>query len=221
MKIAYEGLDTVIEISTEYITELVIENAAFLYQMLTALKCAADGEESEIVISKDDRLVSASKTVSLVTDFVSFSLNQKSLISKIIGELDRTAKNGAYYQKSQELLASIESYMLELTMDFSCELICEKLNMQGLLKGMGLSIADDYDALEERLLAYMDLAREFEGKELFIFVNMRCLIPHDRLQLMVDTALVREYRMLLIDNMEFQRLKNERRIVVDEDLCVI
>ena len=85
-------------------------------------------------------------------------------------------------------------------MDFPCAISCEKLNIQNLLKGAGISIVDDYGNLEERILAYMDLVREFEEKELFVFVNLRCLVPPERLQLMIDTALTREYQILLIDN---------------------
>ena len=98
---------------------------------------------------------------------------------------------------------------------------CAKLSIQNLIKGAGITLIDEYDSLEERVLAYMDLSREFEGKELFVFVNLRSLLPTDKLQLLADTALNREHRVLLIDNMEYPKLEKEERHIIDNDLCEI
>lgn len=177
MKVAYDKITTVIEINTDQIAGLVVENERMLYQLLIDLRRALEGEESGIIISKEERPISIPKTVALVTDFVNFTLNQKSLLTKIVGELEKISKNEMFYQESQKVLAYIEQYILGLTMDFPCELSCEKISMQNLLKSVGIVITDNYDSLEERLLAYMDLEREYEAKELFVFVNLRCFIP--------------------------------------------
>lgn len=93
--------------------------------------------------------------------------------------------------------------------------------MLAVIKAAGIEIIDDYDTLEERILAYMDLSREYEGKKLFVFVNLRSVVPYATLQLMMDTAITREYRVLLIDNMDYKKLSCESRIIIDNDLCVI
>lgn len=221
MKIAYKKMSTVVEILPDKVTSLVVESAQALYQLLMELKLAMEGCASEVVISEDEKPLAVEKKVILLTDFVNFTLNQKSLLTKIIGELDKISKEGSFYQDSQKILAEIENYIMKLTLDFPCELVCEKLTMSNMLKGIGIIIADEYDSLEERILAYMDLARELEGKELFIFVNLRCLIPQERLELMLDTALKREHKILLIDNVEYPKLDQENRIVIDADLCEI
>ena len=106
-------------------------------------------------------------------------------------------------------------------MDIPYDFMCEKQNIQSLLKGLGITVADQFETLEEKVLAYMDLVREFDKKELFIFWNLRCLIPQGRLQLMVDTAMQREHKILFIDSTEYPKLKQERRLIIDEDLCEI
>lgn len=221
MKIAYEKMNTVIEVYSDIVCSLVVEESDFLFQLLTDLKRTMEGEERGIVVSENDKPISAQKSVSVVTDFVGFTLNQKPLLSKIVGELDKTAKNESNYENSQRVITQIERYILELTLQFPCELFCEKLTVQNLLKCAGVSIVDDYETLEERLLAYMDLERDFEDKKMFIFVNLRCLIPEGRFKRMIDTALAREHRILLIDNMEYPKLEREKRHVIDADLCEI
>lgn len=221
MKIAYEKMENVIEIGSDHVSSLVIENTGFMYRLLEDFRITLNGEECGVVFSESDTPVQGSKAVSMITDFIGFSLNQKSLLTRIISELEKTANEGVYYHTSQELLAYIENYIMELTLHVSCELSCEKLNMQNLLKSVGISIVDDYDSLEERLLAYMDLARDHEKKKLFIFVNLRSLVSYENLELMMNTAIEREHRILLIDNVEYPRLRNEKRLIIDADLCEI
>ena len=221
MKIAYEKMENVIEIGSDYVSSLVIENTGFMYRLLEDFRLTLNGEECGVVFSESDTPVQGSKAVSMITDFIGFSLNRKSLLTRINSELEKTANEGVYYHTSQELLAYIENYIMELTLHVSCELSCEKLNMQNLLKSVGISIVDDYDSLEERLLAYMDLARDYEKKKLFIFVNLRSLVSYENLELMMNTAIEREHRILLIDNVEYPRLRNEKRLIIDADLCEI
>ena len=217
MKIAYRELKNVIDVNTEMITGLVIENPEFMYKMLQEFRKATEGLDSDIVVSDNETPIPAQKTIAYITDFVDFTLNQKTLISKIMSELDKKSKNELYYEKSEQLLETIEMYIESI----ACEINCQKLNMLAVIKAAGIEIIDDYDTLEERILAYMDLSREYEGKKLFVFVNLRSVVSYATLQLMMDTAITREYRVLLIDNMDYKKLSCENRIIIDNDLCVI
>lgn len=221
MKIAYRELKNVIDVNTEMITGLVIENPEFMYKMLQEFRKATEGLDSDIVVSDNETPIPAQKTIAYITDFVDFTLNQKTLISKIMSELDKKSKNELYYEKSERLLETIEMYIESIAGDLPCEIICEKLNMLAVIKAAGIEIIDDYDTLEERILAYMDLFREYEGKRLFVFVNLRSVVSYATLQLMMATAITRDYRVLLIDNMDYKKLSCESRIIIDNDLCVI
>ncbi len=221
MKMAYKYFSSLIETSPGYPTGLVLEQADMYYRFLLDLKYSLEGEERGIVFSEDNKLLNPSKSVKLLVDFINFDLNQKILLTKILHEMEERAVEERFYRRSQEILGEIENHIDALTLDFSCDLSLEKLSFQSLLKAIGVSIVDDHETLEEKLLAYMDLVWEFEGKRLFVFVNLRCLIPQDRFQKMIDTALLREHEILLIDTMEFPKLNREVRIIIDEDLCEI
>lgn len=221
MRIAYDKISTLIEVRPENIEGLVVENPEFLYQLLMDLKKSLEGNENGFVFSKQDRIVPASRTVEFVADFINLQLGEKRLMNKILSGLEHIALSGRFYQETQMLMTSIENYVMNLTLDIPFDLVCEKQNIQGLFKGLGLSVADKYDSLEERILVYMDLVREFEEKELFIFFNLRSFIPQKRLELMVNTALEREHSILLIDSKEYPKLEKEHRLIIDEDLCEI
>lgn len=221
MKMAYEPFSTVLEITPKYVSSLIVEDAKTLYKLLTEIHQASDGYDSTVVFSRNDMPVSAQKEVSLLTDLIGFTMNQKSLITKIIAELDKKAVDEKFYQKTQQICSLLETHVMDMSMDLPCELLCEKMSIQSLLKAVGITIADNYDTLEEKLLGYMDLVRELVGRQVFVLVNSRCLISYEKMQLMVETALMREHEILLIDNKEYPKLDHEKRMIVDMDLCEI
>lgn len=221
MKIAYNNISTVIEMKPDRVTGLVIENSEMLFKFLTDLKASLRGEERGFVFSRNNMPFNPSQEVKLLTDFIDFELNQKSLLSKIIKSTEINAVNEDFFMESQHLLSEIENYLRRLTLDFPGELFFDKLSVQSLIKSFGLSLIDDYDSLEEKLLEYMELAYEFEGIRLFILVNVRCLIPQPKLQELIDTALINEHKILLVDCREYPRLNQEDRLIIDEDLCEI
>lgn len=221
MKIAYEDFLTVIETSAQRITSLVIEDAKTLYQFLDSMKKAVEGFDSGIIISKNETPVNIQKNVILITDFVGFGINQKYLQTKVISLLDELSVNERFYQDSQKFISGLEEYILGMSMDLPCEIYFEKLSMQNILKSVGVSILDDYDTLEQRILAYMDLVRELDGEKLFVFANSRCMIPEKSFNLMAEDALSKEHEILFIDNREYPMTGKEQRIIIDEDLCEI
>lgn len=221
MKLAYENFSTIIETSPQTVTGIIIENPSMLYRFLADMRETVEGQAEKIVLSSDNKIVDFSKNVELLTDFIRFDLNQKALLSKIMTSIDQISQNDKFYDKSQQILARIESHIMELTIDFPCELEYEKLNMLSVIKAMGISLTDDYSCLEEKLLAYMDMVRDFLNKKLFILVNCRGFIPCHQMQDFVNTTLQREHEILFVDNMSYPKLLQEKRLIIDEDLCEI
>lgn len=221
MKLAYENFSTVIETSPQTVTGIIIENPSMLYRFLADMRETVEGQAEKIVLSSDNKIVDFSKNVELLTDFIRFDLNQKALLSKIMASIDQISQGDKFHDKSQQILARIEGHIMEMTLDFPFELAYEKLNMLSLIKAMGISLTDEYSCLEEKILAYMDMVRDFLNKKLFILVNCRGFIPCLQMQDFVNTALQREHEILFVDNMSYPKLLQEKRLIIDEDLCEI
>lgn len=71
------------------------------------------------------------------------------------------------------------------------------------------------------VLDYMELVREFGRDKLFIFVNMRSFYSQNYMELFSETVIKKELKVLLVDNFAYQLIKNEKRVVIDNDLCEI
>ena len=219
MKIAYAKMTTVLEYPEDGFLSLVIEEPRFYYEFLEEFRNYLDGMDTGFVISENDKPWPSPQRAAMVMDYPSLDLSSKTVITKVIRELQSIAEDETFYMETHALLAQLEELIYRYSQQKDYELGFEKLNMASLLKSIGIYIEDDSETLEERLLAYMDLMSEVEGKELFIFVNLRTFVPTARLEAMLDTALQREHCILLVDGTEYPRLAKEKRLIIDEDLC--
>ena len=67
----------------------------------------------------------------------------------------------------------------------------------------------------------MQLVCAFDRPKLFVTVNMRSYVPDREMELFAQTALSRGCRILMLENREYPRLAQEKRWIVDSDLCEI
>ena len=126
-----------------------------------------------------------------------------------------------FFEKTSELVAEIERYLDALASDFPCDLVYGKLSISSVIKAAGPEAADDSTTLAERLLNYMELTREFDTSRLFITVNFRSFVGDEETERFIDSVIKHKFDLIMLENAAYPRLKNERRIVIDGDLCCI
>lgn len=221
MRFAHPHMETVIDIDPQHIPCLVVENAGFFRQLVQDIYNQINGNGGDTVLSDDYRPVDFSKYADIIDSFASFTVNRKTLQSKIISALERTAVNEVFYLKTSELLQAVEQYFNELTMDSSAELYCAKLNISAIIKAVGISVAEEYAEPLEQYLDYMELMREYDRERVFVFINMRSYFSDEEMLRFMDTTSSQGYKIMLIDSKLCSLLPFEKRLIIDEDLCEI
>lgn len=219
MKIVHPKINSRIEISDHEVNVLVIEAPDFLYELLTDIKKQINNFEGNTVLSVHDEPVSFYKHVELITDPLSIEMNSRAIIKKVLIAMEKCGQDAVYYERTQKLMAEIETYINELCLNFDAEIECHDITFQQILKAVQLTVSEEYSRFVDKIYAYMELIREFEGEKLFIFVNLSSYIKGKQLQEFVNTATGHSFRVLLIDSHDFERLEKENRLVVDCDLC--
>ena len=133
-----------------------------------------------------------------------------------------------HYQQTIAILSQIECYLDDLIFSSDCDVVCGDIDVVcgditvgTLLKSVGITLRDDYPDPLERLLDYMELVHCYERNKLFIFVNLRSYFPDDSVQRFLQTTIDHQYTLLLVDAWEHLRLPEERRLIIDKDLCEI
>jgi CRISPR type II-A-associated protein Csn2 len=219
MTLAHPQMDTVLDFDGTQVNALVVEDPDFYRHLLCDLYSQLQGDEGKLILSDKGKTLAISKWVELVDNCIHFELNRESLLTKVCAALERTAVSEAFFLKTSELLGALESYVDELTFELPGDIICEKCSVTGLLKGIGVSLRDDYEDPLERLIDFMELVREFDRDKLFVLVGLRGFFPDGCVERFLKTVLDHGYRVLLLDCIAREKLPHEKRLTVDNGLC--
>lgn len=219
MNFAHPQLDNVLNIGSSVVSTLVIENPKFFHTLLRDMDEQISGGSGSAVISENNRILPFDSHAEIIDSFLHFRLGRKPLLTKLINRLETTATNEENYLRTAELTSELEKYIIELSQDLPCSIYCSKIGFDGILRAVGVDIADDCESDLERLLDYMELTRELDRERLFILVNLRSFYTDAEVEAFFASVLAHELLILPIDCVSRARLKNERRITVDDDLC--
>lgn len=222
MKLAYPAFSEAMTVGTDSVLCLVIENQPLFRTILCDFSVSVDGGRSDIVLSEGDRILDLPKYIEIITDFINFDLNKKSLITKIISELEKAAVSPEHYLKTQELLAEIENSVDKWAFSFPCDIIPTKVSVTTLLRAVGVELRNEYHGHigeVEKILDYMELVREFDREKLFVTVNMRSYFDDALIREFQKTAVGHEFHVLMLESQSYPLLEYEKRITVDADLC--
>lgn len=221
MKFIYPEIANVFDTDIPYVNALIIENQPMLVRMLNDIQSQIEGADGYSVLSNGNKQLQISKNLELLSRFIPFEINQKALVNKVVSNLEKTAVSGEFYEKTVELLSSIERYLYDISFSFVGDIDFTKVSIGPLLKAVGVEFADTYDSISEKILDYIELVTEYDAKKLFILLNFRSFISDNEAKLFFDSILSHGYHVLMIENTEYPRLDNEKRFIVDADLCEI
>lgn len=219
MILCHPQLDNIIDFSSQEIPSLVIESPSFYRQLLMDLYAQRNGEDGVFVLSENEKPLSISGWVEIIDNYLQFDLNSKTLLNKISSAMETIAMNEQNFMRTANILQQLEQYIDELTFSFDCDIVCNRCSVGGILKGVGISLRDDYENELERIIDYMELVREFERDKLFIFVNLRSFFNDIELNVFLNTISAHGFHALLLDNFCREKLCLEKRVTVDNDLC--
>lgn len=221
MKLVYPQIKEIFDFDKYPVQTLVIENPMFMYQLLSDINRQLNGESGDAVLSENDRPVPMKKRLDLVIDFINFDVNSRGIMTKIMTELDKMANEDENREKTEKLLAGIESYIDDLCFELNADIYCEKLSFFQILKAVGLKVSSDFENLADAIYAYMELVREFEGEKLFVFVNLKSYVLEEDINSLIATAQKHEFQVLLLDNNNSFCINSDKNLIIDRDLCEI
>ena len=220
MKIVFPILTTPIMLSEEYVSTIVFENQNALFQVVTELHQQINKQDGNIIFSEKEERVDISKKVELISHFVPFDCNKKSLITKLQQRL-KDASNESLYVETNELLSSVQKYLYKLTDLFNINILVDDIDAGILIKAVNVHFSSEYDTLSEALYDYCVNVINLEGNKLFVFLNLRCLISDEEFALFAKTLIDHKVSTLFLENTDRKTMDVERKTIIDNDLCVI
>ena len=221
MKFVYPEIDHEFEISSDKINTIVIENQRLMSNLLTDLSRQLNGAEGRAVVYDNYKIQRTDKYLELLTSFFPLEINKRPLLTKICNELEKNALTGENYVETLEVLQRLEALLVKLSLDISCDIDYNKLDIGTLIKAVGVFLTDDCDTLCERIVNYFKLVTEFDHAKLFVTLNLRSFVCDDEMNIFMKTILGHDFKLLMIESFEHPLLELENRYIIDSDLCEI
>ena len=138
MKIVHPKINSRIEISDQQIIVLVIETPDFLYELLTDIKRQMNNFEGDTVLSVHEEPVSFHKYVELITDPLSIEMNNRTIVKRVLTAMEKCGQDDVYYERTQKLMAEIEAYINDLSLNFDTDIECHEISLQQILKALNM-----------------------------------------------------------------------------------
>ena len=107
-------LSRVFEFDGMSVNTLIAESPEFFRAFLTDINDQLGGRDGEAVLSRGEKLLDISGYLEVITDFVTFDINQKGLLSKIVSNLEKTALDAEHYLRTNQLLQGLAMMFLQM-----------------------------------------------------------------------------------------------------------
>lgn len=221
MKFAYPEITEVFDTENGMYNSVIIENKRLFTDIITDLYNQKDGFEGKTVISENHVPIQISKKVDIIDKFIPFQLNTKSIVNGIASALEKCAVNEENISRTLSLIAQTESFLLDLAFEFPCSISFDNISISSIIKYSGINVESELNSISEKVCEYMELVTEFEKRKMFVTVNMRSFVEYDEMEKFAETAIMHGYDIIAIENCAYKKLKNESRLIIDEDLCEI
>lgn len=217
MNFVHPLLEKSVSIKEGEIVTIVIENP-------TALRNTVKGitnPNSEFVLSKNFVPIDISKYTELITDMFNIDFETKRFLTKIVAEAEHLGEE--YQNETFSLICAINNY---------AEMIAEKFeypikflpveNIDKLIKLFNYTPDCENTQFAESLIVYMELCRNLLGKQFFVFLNLKSFLSDDEFKLFCKNAEYEKFRVMLIEAFDCDRTwEYEKKIIIDNDLCVV
>ena len=213
MKFKISFIENIIEVNTEYVRCIEIENKNYFYRVVSLLNNFDNGEELQDEIDFVDKI-----DFKLIIDYFNINLNDKKMLNAVIKYVkenidetnyDKLLKN---YQRLCNLFSSSLDY-IDLPI-----YIEEDINIDNIIKLMNIKIKKEENILKN-LFIFVDIIKELQNYNLLVLVNLKQYLTKEELNEFYKYAIYNKVALLLIDNISYGiAQKYEKKLIIDDNL---
>lgn len=222
MNIISEYFDNSIELKSEVINTLVIENRELFISFIKQLHIEMSTEEGKIILQDDLKELSFKKYAELIIDPFTLDPNNAKNLKKLYEKIIDNSSNEELYEKRLVFENILKDYIEEIVFLSDYELIYDSLDYQNIFKAVNLHINTEANNLTSMIIDYIRISSDLTGTKLFIFVNLdNFLTDADLIELQNFICYNNIIVFCLQNQLKRELIKNENLRIIDEDLCEI
>lgn len=220
MMLTFDFLSSPIEISSNNINILCIENRPIFSKVVEAFRNGTE-EESNIVLSQNYNPIKFKDNIVFIYDYFDLSL-PSSLNKKIYESLSQFCTNEMPTESAllkQNILNFLDRLNYEFDFDFSYNL---DLNFPDFFKSQNFKPTFEKESLIENLFDYILTIQKYQKIKGFILLNPSLYFDENQLNQFYGEILKRQISLLIIESTNSKNnFINSKTTILDEDLCEI
>ena len=201
--------------------ELIIENQRLFVDVIDDIVHQIEGNDGQSTLSNKDKPLPLSKYAEVISTYVPFDINQKSLLAKLSNRLCSLAIDEDYYEKAILLVNSVNKFLYDLSNTCEGSIEFSKCNIESIIKATSPCFNNDYASIEETLIDYFELVYCYDRNKVFFLVNLRSFLSDSQCTKFIDTVTRKGYQCIIIESLERSTIVGLDRLIIDKDLCEI
>lgn len=213
------GID--INLSDEYISELLIENPDSFTMIVSQLCQGCDGKECEWILSENDKVLRLEKTCDFVVNPLQIDLNNKKIQSRLYSEMQEMC-NGLISEKN-EINYIIACHLEKVINRLPYEYVAYDMEFDwiNLFKLVNVRIEADNSTLLESLVEYIRVLSFLCQIKAVVFLNLRSYLDTKSITELQKMAMYYKISILLVESCEREKIPDSKTVIIDKDNCLI
>ncbi len=219
MRVSFDFLSTPIEIKSNSINVLVIENKALFRKVLTSF-INGSPEEDNIVFSYNYEPFKFKGNVFVIDNYFSFDFSA-AFIKKLYEDISRFCVD-YMYDFTVRMKGNINDYFDTIIQNYDFDFSCKsEIELTDLFKIMNLKPDLMKESAAETLIDFMLLIQKYTPQKCFVLFNLHLFFNTIELELLYEQILKSNINVLLLEGVAHNRIVNENITIIDEDICEI
>ena len=220
MKLCIKYIDNNLEINSNEIQSVEIENKRYFYRIVDDLYTIYNGNIVEDISLLDDnnKEINYLNKFKIFVNYFDFGLNSKKYSNDILKYITNNIsdENKDLLTKQYNKIVNIYKNILN---DVDLPLLIDsEINIDNVTKLMKININTSKDLLSN-LFILIDSENLFQTKNILIFINLKQYLTNNELEELYKYSAYNEIPLLLIDSQSYgTTLNNEKKLIIDENL---
>lgn len=215
-------IETQIELSTQYVSLLIVENPHEYLNFVSEMRKAIEGEPSDFTFWENTTQLQPSKIGEILLNVFSFELADKKILSLLYKKLQSNFYEGEHILSLNKINAQTGLFFQSLfnTIDFSLDY--SELELEDLLKVCAVKPAKTYQSFLEKLICYINILTELKNVKFIVFVGIKDVLSDADLVALYNHCALQKVGLFLFESSKKRKLlQTERAVIITDDLCEI
>jgi CRISPR type II-A-associated protein Csn2 len=221
MKLVNCDFENQINFENEKINVLTIENKLAFFKYVNMLIRPEEVKKNSFKLFNKEDSLDIAKTTKVISDYFNFDLNSRSISKYLYDDLAKIS-NENYVEKIYQINSSILKLLFDLNLNYKINLnYRNEIDLKKIFKIYDLKVEISKESLLEIIIDYVGILQELKICDLIIFINLKNYLVKEEIKKFYHNIRLKDFKVLLVESMCYEKIKDERNLVIDYDLCEI